>query len=72
LYDYQQACKEWDKKKDKSDRMLSDYSLEELKAIMAKVPLSNPFMLFVQAAVDAKESIPGDSQCFDEEDDIPF
>jgi len=72
LYDYQQAVKEWDKKKDRIGRLLSDYSLDELKAVMAKVPLSNPVMLYVQAAIDAKEVSDDGFEANLDGDDIPF
>lgn len=70
LYDYQQAQKNWTSVEDKSKRKLSDYSLQELRDVYAKLPFNHEFKIMVEVAMDAQESASqGDDY---DEDSIPF
>ncbi len=76
LYDYQEACKTWDQKKDSAGKLLSDYTIAELKALIpSKVPLSHKVALVIQAAIEAKQITESEEvpvEVLEDEDDIPF
>ena len=75
LYDYQSAMKVWDQKADSSGRKLSDYSLDELKAVLAKIGMSHKYSIFIQAGIEAMVATMGPDESFvdaGDESDIPF
>ncbi len=73
LYDYQAAMKVWDQKADSTGKKLSDYTLDELKAVIAKIGMMHKYSIFVQAAIEAKAQVEDATEpTFDDDENIPF
>jgi hypothetical protein len=67
--EYNQAVKTWESKKDNAKRPLSDYTAEEVKALLDKVAPDHPIKLTLEAAYEAKTC---DAPQAELEDDVPF
>lgn len=73
LFDFQQASKTWEDKKTKSGKLLKEHSLSELKDILSRIPMENPYRLYVEAGVEALEATQSEDEPSEfEDDDIPF
>lgn len=63
--EYNAALKGWEARKDNGGRPLKDYSLEEIRVMLAKIPADHPAKFFLEAAAECKEEAELD-------DNVPF
>lgn len=71
VYDYQQFAKTWDSKKDQSGKLLSAYTVDELNALLGKLPSYHKERQTIYLALDAVKAT-GSAEVWDDDDDGPF